>query len=121
MSNSFTGCDFHAHQIVETGINRTNELLGPLQTVSVEVLRQKLHFPSLNALKGITKCAKKGNPTGIPHFLQPSPVSNAHKQRMRLEAKVGKKVQLSHSIVGCSGKITAELGAVPGRLNKIQM
>lgn len=79
MSNFFIGCDFHAHQIVETGINRINELLGSLQTVSVEVLGQKLRFPTLSALKRVTKCAKKGNPDDIPHFIQPSPTPNAHK------------------------------------------
>lgn len=71
MSDFFTGCDFHAYHIVETGINRMNELLGPLQTVSLEVLRQELHFPAQSAIKGVTKHAKKGNPAGIPQFLQP--------------------------------------------------
>ena len=120
MSNFFTGCDFHAHQIVETGINRINELLGPLQTASVEVLRQKLHFPTVSALKGVTKCAKKGNPAGIPHFLQPSPTSNAHKQtKDEIGSKGGKKSSALPLERGCSGKTTAEPGAAPGKLNKI--
>jgi len=105
VSSSFTGCDFHAHQIVETGINRINELLGPLQTVSAEVLRQKLHFPSLSALKVVTKCAKKQDPAGIPQFLQPSPISNAHKQTKDEIGSKGRKKSSAFSLEkGCSGK-----------------
>ena len=41
-----------------------------------------------------------------------------NKQRMRLEAKVGRKVQLFHWKKDALEKITAEAGAVPVRLNK---
>lgn len=117
MSNSFTECDFHAHQIVETGINRINELLGLLQTVSEEVLMQKLHFPTLSPLKGVTNSTKKGNPAGTPHFLQLSPIPTA--QRDETGSKGRKKSSVLLLERGCSGKVTAEACAAPGRLNEI--